>query len=118
MSTELVTPQEIHALVEAMAAKLIAPVEGRLSAVVTRMQMAAGEAQRGEAAAQASLTALEQRVREATARATAAEERAAAKEGEEAIVDQRLEAKRAEEKRLDGILVNLRGSITTAAASA
>jgi hypothetical protein len=118
MSTELVTLQEIHALAETVATKLIGHVEGRLSARVAQMQMAAGEAQRVEAAAQAALAALEKRVQEAKARATAAEERAHAKEGEEIAIEQRIEARRIEEKRLDGVLVNLRMSITTAAASA
>jgi hypothetical protein len=68
-------------------------------------------------AAQVKLDAIERRVPDAMTRATAAEERARAKEDAEALVDQRIDAKLAEEKRLDGVLVNLRGAITTAAAT-
>jgi septal ring factor EnvC (AmiA/AmiB activator) len=96
----------------------VAVVGEQLREHITRVTQHLGGLQDERTAVQAELTALEKRVQEAKARATAAEDGARAKQDDEAVIDQRIETKRAEEKRLDGVLMNLRQSITTAAASA
>jgi hypothetical protein len=96
----------------------VAVVAEQLREHITRATQHLGSLHDERTAVQAELTALEKRVQEAKARAMAADDGARAKQDDEAAIDQRIEDKRAEEKRLDGILVNLRGCITTAAASA